>query len=162
MAWPNQYLTVYHGTDSRSAYDIVNNGINPRYFNPQADFGRGFYVTTYLHQAKNWANDRTRVYGGSGSEVLTFKLDRAVLETLAQLTFVTDTQDFHDLVDYCWKGGPDHGPNGKVYDAIYGPVSLHPQTLVIGGCDQICFPDPSKLAGFGSPTTTQAFPNRFF
>ena len=178
MRWNNGELTVYHGTDSRSGYDIVNNGIKYRYFNPASDFGSGFYVTMSLHQAKNWANERVRTCGGGSfsAEVIEFKLDRRALESLSHLTFITDTQDYHDLVDYCWNGGTKHGPSRvSSYDVVYGPVSMHPQTIVLANCDQICFPDPLKMAAFPvddpirgfrqaspAPTIHQSLPNRYF
>ena len=59
MVWNNnRYLTLYHGTDLASANKIINSQINLNFCKPLTDFGQGFYTTTYLHQAKNWANIR--------------------------------------------------------------------------------------------------------
>jgi hypothetical protein len=162
MAWINGPLTVYHGTDNRSAFGIFNYGINPNYFVPQADFGAGFYVTTSLHQAKNFANERTRTKGTPHAEVVVFELDRSAMEKLKHLTFVVDTSDYHDLVDFCWTGGTNHGPYRiNSYDVIYGPVSMHPQTHVMGNCDQIYFSDPSLMPILGK-SLIQSQPNRYF
>lgn len=166
MPWSNGPLVVYHGTDSQSGYDIRNNGIRSTYFNPDTDFGAGFYVTTSLHQAKNWANDRVRAYAGAAynAEVLEYTLTRSTIKSLEHLAFVTDTNDYHDLVDYCWNKGANHGSNrSKPYDVIYGPVSLYPQLLVIANCDQLCFCDPLTVSGFNTPSTViRSFPNKYF
>ncbi|MDL2408506.1 DUF3990 domain-containing protein [Rhizobium calliandrae] len=171
MPWPNITLTVYHGTDSLSGNNIRMNGILAQYFNPSSDFGAGFYVTTSLHQAKNWANERVRTIGGFGvnAEVLQYDLSRSAIETLEHLVFVTDTQDFHDLCAFCrGGGGVSHGRTAP-YDAIYGPVSLSPQTLVIANCDQICFPNPANIVDangnsvFRLPAgTMSSTPNTYF
>jgi hypothetical protein len=59
MVWNNRrYLTLYHGTDLTSATNICSNSIQLNFCKPITDFGQGFYTTTYLHQAKNWANIR--------------------------------------------------------------------------------------------------------
>jgi hypothetical protein len=64
MGWSNGPLVLYHGCDDTSAQSIMTpaspnrHGIHLAYSRPLADFGRGFYTTTYLHQAKNWANVR--------------------------------------------------------------------------------------------------------
>ena len=49
------YVDLYHGTSLVSAQAIVANGIDPSRGHPYTDFGRGFYVTTNLAQAKAWA-----------------------------------------------------------------------------------------------------------
>jgi Protein of unknown function (DUF3990) len=166
MPWSNGPLVVYHGTDSLSANNIRLNGIQPRYFVAKTDFGAGFYVTTSLHQAKNWANEKVRTQGSGAysAEVLEYNLQRSSITNLEHLTFVTDTQDYYDLVDYCWNAQINHGATrSKPYDVIYGPVSLHPQVLVIANCDQIYFCDPASISGFQSPANViRSAPNRFF
>ncbi|TCU33143.1 DUF3990 domain-containing protein [Rhizobium azibense] len=169
MVWNNGPLIVYHGTDSLSGSNIRMNSIQASRFNPMSDFGAGFYVTTSLHQAKNWANERVRTIGGRGSaEVLEYSLARSAVDRLEHLAFVTDTQDYHELVAFCWGGGLKHNRMSP-YDAIYGPVSLWPQALVIANCDQICFSNPSAvqdatgIGQFGNPVRTiRSFPNTYF
>jgi Protein of unknown function (DUF3990) len=128
MPWSDGPIVVYHGTDNQSGFYIINHGIQNTYFNPDTDFGAGFYVTTSLRQARSWANERVRAYSGGAynAVVLEYKLARSSIKDLEHLTFVTDTSDYHDLVNYCWNKGTNHGSNrSKPYDVIYGPVSLY-------------------------------------
>lgn len=52
-------MIVYHGTDSKSADNILKNGINLSYSNPSVDNGKGFYTTPNLEFAYRRANSRT-------------------------------------------------------------------------------------------------------
>jgi hypothetical protein len=148
MAWANNPIIVYHGTDNLSADSISISGLNPSLFKADTDFGAGFYVTPVLHQAQQWANEKVRKTPGvQNAEVLGYALSRSMIESLSHLTFITDTDDFHELVDYCRKKNPNHGPAPRrvPYAIVYGPVSLHPQRLAIADCEQILFSDPLSL-----------------
>lgn len=164
MAWTNGVLTLYHGTDDGSATQI-RHGIQLHLGRPLADFGQGFYTTTSLHQARNWANMRCRrLRRRPGSSrptatVLQFDVDRDQLAGLEMLTFVIETSsaDYWDLVHHCRGGGRNR--IARVYDAVFGLVSLWPQTLVIKDCDQMSFHTglaltvlpQAKIAAQGSP-----------
>jgi hypothetical protein len=173
MAWQNGELVVYHGTDNLSANTIRMSGINPAIPNTRTDFGKGFYVTTSLHQAQQWANQRCRSKHGRNPEVLQYHLLRDAIEILTHLTFVVDTADYYDFTDYCRSGSPNHGPAPRAipYDVVYGPVRLWPQRLVLANCDQVLFSDPSKIKDpsglgrdFSRPSRSIRPPatNRFF
>ena len=60
MAWTDGPLVVYHGTDNAAASSIFKNGIELSLSQPFTDFGAGFYTTTSLPQAQNWADERCR------------------------------------------------------------------------------------------------------
>ena len=147
MPWNNGPLTVYHGCDDSSASSIAQLGIQLRHCKPRTDFGVGFYTTTNLHQAKNWANDRVTTLNTSGGRnvatVLSFAIDRGLLGVCLSLSFVTEgsapISDFWDLIRHCRHGGVHFPALGKNYDVVFGPVSLWPQTLLIKDCDQISF-----------------------
>lgn len=86
--------------------------------------------------------------------VLRFQFDRDWLAQLDALAFVRDNQEYWDLVTDCRHGFPPHQrhpPSPLPYDVVYGLVSLWPQTLVIGDCDQISFHSRRALSGFSSP-----------
>ncbi len=145
MTWNNDPLTVYHGTDDASAKTIKAR-INPLSGKPLTDFGQGFYVTTYLHQAVCWANRRCHTISVSKAtrsvvaKVLRFEIDRYDISRLDTLVFIRDDPDYWDLVEHCRHGLGSHQPKtGKNYDVVFGPVSLWPQTLVVKDCDQISF-----------------------
>lgn len=161
--WRNLPLTVFHGTDNASASLPAASvrsrppnaafAVNLRRCRPFTDFGQGFYTTTRLHQARQWANSRVmRARGSTGlhAVVLQFDLDRDWLASLEHLAFVRPTRDYWNLVTDCRHGFPPHQrvtPRALAYDVVYGPVSLWPQSLVIADCDQISFHSQRAVLG---------------
>jgi hypothetical protein len=150
MAWANAPLVTFHGTDDASAAAIVSSGVRIALGKELTDFGRGFYTTTNLHQAKNWANTRCRILARRGlkpnATVVELQLDRLALASLESLVFVLENSsaDFWDLIQDCRTTrtpAQTHRPpaTATYYDVVYGPVTLWPQTLVIKDCDQISF-----------------------
>jgi hypothetical protein len=128
---------------------------------PYTDFGQGFYVTTNLHQAEQWANTRATagnvaLTAGSAPTValvLQFCLSRDWLASLESLSFVVEAPDFWALIDDCRGRFPPHQRTGrqKEYDAVYGPLSLWPQRLLIKDCDQISFHTQSVANALPDP-----------
>jgi hypothetical protein len=160
--WKNPLLTVYHGTDNSAAViqaapvggrlPFVVNLALCRSF---TDFGQGFYTSTSLHQAKQWANTRVlRTTGTTGSAVvLRFEIHRDWLASLDTLAFVRAIADFWALVADCRVGFPPHQrqpPHPVPYDVVYGPVTLWPQILIISDCDQISFHTQKALGGLNT------------
>jgi hypothetical protein len=149
---PNPPLVVYHGTDDQSllAWGPIIAGRTLTGFRarvslcrPFTDFGQGFYVTTWDHQARQWANARVlRILAPTGPQpravVIRFLLDRDWLADLDSLVFIRPTFDFWNLVDDCRTGFPPHQRPGP-YDVVYGPVALWDERLLIQDCDQIGF-----------------------
>ena len=152
--WSNQALKVYHGCDDVSAKRIVRgrgggHRISLASGSPATDFGQGFYTTTNVHQAEQWANRQFYMGQGRGAtsaSVLEFTIDRDAMANLEHMAFVREDvapdSDYWQLVAHC-RSRNDHarkGPLGKgYYDVVYGPVSLYPQSLVIADADQISF-----------------------
>ena len=141
-------------------------GIDLAYSAPLTDFGRGFYTTTYLDQAKNWANDRCLKIRNALrgllqppklvlATVLRFEVDRNEIAKLQWLSFVRENQDYWDFVQYCRQGRGSHRPTGN-YDIVSGPVSLWSQRLVIKDCDQISFHTSGALAILPTPVIEAA------
>jgi hypothetical protein len=150
---------VYHGTTLSQAVQIVANGVDPARGRPAADFGQGFYVTTVLGQAQEWANQKTRTAGGvERAAVLVFNIDRDLMGALGDhLAFLVPNSAFYDFVLFNRLKNPRHGRASNVpYDVVYGPVSLYPQNLTIASCDQICIVAgsasmDSAIAALGKP-----------
>lgn len=169
MAWTNGPLTVYHGTDSSSLSGCgtiriggrLNFTVQLSRCRPATDFGQGFYTTTSLTQAREWANARaskiraspTAGGGAAAAVVLRFDLRRNRLARLDTLAFVRPTADFWSFVTYCRNGHASHNRGGlrKEYDVVYGPVTLWPQRLLIADCDQISFHSPGATRALGQP-----------
>jgi hypothetical protein len=164
-------LTAFHGTDSGSlaAYGslvlyapLAGFAINITLCRPNTDFGRGFYLTTNDHQARQWANTRVRrLRSPRGASlqavVLSFSIDRDLLADADVLAFVVATTDYWDLVHDCRLGFAPHGRPGtkKYYDIVYGPVSLWRQELMIHDCDQISVHDQSLANRLSRPIVHQ-------
>jgi hypothetical protein len=183
--WLNPALRVYHGTSAAAAgIAMPASGaplsyagliakplpvpfvINLARCRPFTDFGQGFYVTTSLHQAREWANTKVRSWTSrTQALVLEFAPDRDWLATLEALCFVRPTQDFWDLVHDCRNRFPPHQriyPHGP-YDVVFGPVSIWPSRLLIADCDQISFHTARSLIGMGSnPIVVDIAPSRLF
>jgi hypothetical protein len=170
--WSNGPLTVYHGTDS----DALASYGGLALYNPvpgfvidvtcgrsNMDFGQGFYMTTYDHQARQWANikvsrgRRASRPAPSRAVVLSFSIDRDLLAGADALAFVVATTDYWDLVHDCRLGFPTHGRPGtkKTYDIVYGPVSLSRQELTIHDSDQISLHDQVLANQVPSPIVYQ-------
>lgn len=164
--WTDNDLTLYHGSDESAALAISTpsggtpNGVNLAFCSPATDFGRGFYTTTNLHQAEQWAN--TRLAGlppasSTRAAVVSFTVTRDSMARLAHIAFVRDDRppgsDYWNLVAHCRTGAAhDRNKNaGAFYDIVYGPVSLWPQFLVIADSDQVSFHTSAALAALTSP-----------
>jgi hypothetical protein len=165
--WANGKLTVYHGTDTQTiaahgpfrvggrlgsfAADLI-------YCRPATDFGRGFYTTTSLHQAREWANARVRRLPANPMQpkglVLQFDLDRDRLATQESLVFVRAISDYWDFVAHCRAGLAVHArARPKVaYDVVYGLVTIWPSRLLIQDCDQISFHTTVAVGRLNKPS----------
>jgi len=120
------------------------------------DFGQGFYVTTSLHQARQWANARfVRTAGAGGNAlVVAFALDRDWLASLESVAFARPIQDFWDLVTDCRHGFRPHQrlpPHNPPFDIVYGPVTIWPSKLVIQDCDQVSFHTTRAVRNLADP-----------
>lgn len=146
MAWTNQHLTLYHGTDLSSAQSVVT-GIQVALGRARTDFGKGFYTTSWLNQAVYWANQiasrkSRRVGAPVSAAVIQFHIDRNVLANFETLVFTSETanNDFWDFVTHNRTGlTPHRPPPGPDYEVVFGPVTLWPQRLVVKDCDQVSF-----------------------
>jgi hypothetical protein len=148
-------MVLYHGCSSQSLFPEHQGGIvvtgGPHNIihtvgGARPDFGPGFYTTTWLHQAKNWANLRVLKlqvrYPGVKAVVLSMCVERNRFANLQSLVFPSDRDNYYPFVAYCRDGGFPHAGleyRGDPYDVIAGPVSVARQTLVIGQADQVSF-----------------------
>lgn len=165
MAWTNRPLVLYHGTTNIAASaisipsDSRPHSIDLALCNPKADFGQGFYLTTVLTQAEDWADRQFRYLPKKNKEsahavVLRFEVDRNRLASLLSLCFVTDgpSPDYRDFVEYCRNQMGSHLLYGdRNYDVVFGPVTLWPQRLVIKDADQMSFHTEAALEILPAP-----------
>jgi hypothetical protein len=159
MAWTNPALILYHGTVLNSAQGIVASGIDRRTFRPGTDFGPGFYATTNLAQAREWAARKARKLGGVPA-VIRFFVNRDAAASLQAVWFVrhgSDGSDYWFLVGSCREGAADHGRTGfnGFYDLVVGPVAKRWTSrpyAIIDDSDQVSFHTDNALAILRTPT----------
>jgi hypothetical protein len=123
--WTNQPIVLYHGTVTLFVWSLMS-AVNVNAGNPFRDFGRGFYTTTNLEQARAWARARARRMQLTPA-VVQFTLERHVLARLDTLWFVAGSEhaiDYWSFVRHC-RRGEDHSRGGANpwYDVVVGPVA---------------------------------------
>jgi hypothetical protein len=118
-------LDLYHGTAARHADTIRQDGIDLSYGRPDADFGKGFYVTNNLGQAIEWMKHQT--HGEPGS-VLHYRVPVSELEKLSGRSFPGPDVGWQDLV----RGMRSQTDPMHPYDWVEGPLLLNPQDFVAG------------------------------
>lgn len=140
-AWTDQNIDLYHGTLDLHVSSVLT-AVDVGRGAALKDFGRGFYTTTSLSQATNWANNLA--IGGGTPAVVCFTVERDKLARLDTLAFVRGEPaalDFWSFVQYCRTiPGSHNRRQSPWYDAVIGPVtgSWKKQT-VIRNADQISF-----------------------
>jgi hypothetical protein len=135
MAWGNDPLRLYHGTTGLFADAIHTSGIDLAKCRLLSDFGRGFYTTPNLAQAKEHANTlygrRAALARASWSTepnpqcaaYLEYTVDRTVLAAATHLAFVSPNRDWEEFVQHCRQTGAPHIPHtAQNYDVVYGPL----------------------------------------
>lgn len=182
LSWQNDDLVLFHGCTDQSIRPANPKGINlgalphgvsHKIGAARPDFGHGFYATTWLDQAMNWANIRVRKLAKKHPKakaiVLRFSIKRDDLAKLEDLVFVSDRASYFAFVGYCRNGGVPHAPaanRSKPYDVVFGPVSLIGQSHTISGSDQVSFHTQiatSKISAvsveaIGNPLFAKAIP----
>jgi hypothetical protein len=169
MIWVNPPLVVYHGTHDDAAAVMVRKGpkhphsVDIAIGRPNCDFGRGFYVTTDLRQAMDWANIKTRRLRASRvsmphlpvAAVVRFEIDRNALSELHSLVFQNSSEAFGywPFVEDCRNGWSRMHGREKPYDVVYGPVTAWPQRWILDDSTQISFHTERGLSVLGSPDT---------
>jgi hypothetical protein len=141
--WNDQNILLYHGTSDLWTASILQ-AVDLRQAQPLTDFGQGFYTTTNLDQARRWANDVARTWGGSPA-VIEFDVERNALAQQQCLFFIrSDTLavDSWSFVQYCKTIQGDHRRRytAGYYDVVAGPVPGDwKKQSVIRESDQVSF-----------------------
>ena len=141
-AWIDQDIVLYHGTTDTSVADILN-AVDPTKGSYRKDFGRGFYTTTRLDKALDWANVKSQMTGDSAA-VVEFTVTRNDLALLEGLFFVrgdSRAADYWSFVQYCRTTIGDHNrSHSPWYDWVAGPVTgTWKRQTIIPDVDQISF-----------------------
>ena len=106
-------MILYHGSNL-----VVN---KPKILTPNRflDFGTGFYTTSNLSQAKNFADKVVARKGEGTSTVSKYEFDEVAFEKLNVLVFESPDEAWLDFVSDNRNGIS----KGEEYDLIYGPVA---------------------------------------
>lgn len=138
-AWTtiNTHLTLYHGCVATAAARI-RVAVGTRIGSPNTDFGCGFYTTTRLDQAEEWARERYWDKYPAGNPVdlpvaVQFVVPLADLADLNSLMFVRGDPTnvtFWSLIRHC-RAGNSHAHPVRIspndwYDMVVGPVASWP------------------------------------
>ena len=103
-------LVLYHGSAVRFEVPSLIFAKNNR------DFGKGFYTTTLVQQAKEWANEMVLRYGGN-AHLYTFEFNP--IDSLKVLKFSEISTEWLEMVkSNRLSGGTQHN-----YDVVIGPVA---------------------------------------
>jgi hypothetical protein len=104
-------MKLYHGSN----YDFITVDLSKSRDN--RDFGKGFYLTTFQYQAKNWAEILFTRYGGDG--IFVYEFEFAPNEYLKIKQFDGLTEEWlHFIRENRMKGGIQH-----YYDVVKGTVA---------------------------------------
>lgn len=141
-AWQDQTLELFHGT-SDLFLSSIQKKVDVRKGQHLKDFGRGFYTTTNIDKARDWAANTAYFVGGDPA-VVRFEVSRNDLAMLDCLFFVRGDKsavDFWSFVQYCRTIPSDHNRVHQAwYDLVVGPITgTWTQQSVIPDADQISF-----------------------
>ena len=105
-------MIVYHGsTEIIKAPDILHS------YRP-FDFGKGFYVTTNIEQAKRWAKRKADLLHRTVSYINVYEMTEEIMG-LRIKTFSDDLIEWIDFVCNCRDGGTEY----LQFDVIKGKVA---------------------------------------
>ena len=110
-------IKLYHGSN------VYIEEIDLSQCNPYKDFGKAFYLTADIAQAKDVANARVDIFGGV-PVVNEFLFDETRLSdgTLSFRSFDSYTEEWADFV-YQHRDETNVPPYMHSYDVVYGPIA---------------------------------------
>lgn len=105
-------MIVYHGSTTVVKSPDVRHSFRP------LDFGKGFYITTNMEQAKNWARRKADLNENDKAYVNVYDM-REKYGDLNVKTFPPDLLEWIDFVCRCRDGGDEY----QAFDVIRGMVA---------------------------------------
>ncbi|GAB1469830.1 hypothetical protein MASR2M66_07070 [Chloroflexota bacterium] len=121
----SEFIDLYHGTSKKYAESILE-GIDPKKFGLDVDFGPAFYTSIDKKQAIEWAQ-----WFGEDASVLHFRIPRNEFEKLKGYSFKSTSYNWYEFVTNNRAGLPV--PNHYAeYDYISGTMLLNPKEYIYG------------------------------
>jgi hypothetical protein len=145
-------MILYHGTNE------ILGAIDFRKCRLRTDFGRGFYISSKLGTAKDWASGKA---GFSGEPtVMRYEISNEIFtdSTLSYKRFGTPTTEWLDFIrdNRCMDTGNSNSPEPKhTYDVISGPIANDKVADVV---DMYC---KGKISAADAIARTKALPSVF-
>jgi hypothetical protein len=175
----SRHVVLWHGC-LRSQLRSIRHGIDPTKGDPATDFGRGFYTSTVVRQARHWAWKRWTDLSltqrqRDSAHVIRFRVPLSQLAGLEGLHFVLGGHDqdrYWSFVHHCRQSTPSavrthargRNPADDWYDVVSGPVAAFwSQCAVMDGSDQFSFHTPAAarvlndLVRSGDPQAFRVF-----
>lgn len=125
-------MILYHGTVSKNAISIIENGIDLSVCQIHTDFAQGFYLTPDRYQAIRWAERKTAAAKTwfKYPVVLSYSVDSKIFTSLHTKIFKTTNIEWAQFIinnrcgmDYAL-GGEYHDQNiDKKYDVVIGYIA---------------------------------------
>ena len=118
-----QNVVLYHGTDHNSAKKILMRGINLYTGRQKRDFscGKGFYLTSQMEHALNWAKSTT-----ARPAILIFQVSSERLNNASKLNLNEDEVKWREIVS-CFRNAQQTAKMRKSlsqsYELIEGPMA---------------------------------------
>ena len=106
-------MKLYHGSN------IIIKNPNLECSNRARDFGKGFYLTSSLEQAKSWANKKTLKLESGNPTVSIYEIDENDIEELKIKKFNNASEEWFDYVIKNRKNEMDNDD----YDIVIGPIA---------------------------------------
>ena len=141
MPQDDRNIALYHGTDHQSARQILIRGIYLNAGRQKRDFscGKGFYLTTEMEDAFNWAKQTTEK-----PAILIFAVDRTNLSKTRKLNLYENEEKWREIVSSFKTATRTAVTRESVnqYDLIEGPMArmIRDET-----CDELVF-QPKPLS----------------
>lgn len=119
-------MILYHGS-----YLEVKKP-NLRYSRANVDFGRGFYTTPILEQAKKWCGKFKR--RGKTGIISEYSFDEVAFDTIKVLRFESYSEDWLDFILSCRSGNDETDYalviGGVANDRVFNTVELYFDHLI--------------------------------
>jgi RHS repeat-associated protein len=116
-------INFYHGTSKARGDAIRQGGIDLSQAASKADFGAGFYTTTSLRQASQWAAKRF----GDSADILHFSISTRELAKFSSRSFGPGQIDEAFEMFKLGRSGGKHG-----FDVVSGPMLRNPRQFMGG------------------------------
>ena len=149
--WDGEWVTLYHGTLEASVVSLLGS-VHLSHARAKMDFGRGFYTTTLVEQASEWAYALAR-RGLGLPAVIAWQVALDDLARLDTLAFVSgdklQAERFWSFVCHCRVNDTHHArsTNDGWYDLVIGPIAAYwQQRAAIDDSEQLSFHTPTAIA----------------